>query len=136
MWGLTPTRVSQIAKDPRRKPLYDAALWGLPQKRLAGAIAEKRRRLAGIHSLKTKRPSQTAPSAADVWDELVMPGATFVVNTEQGDHLPEGCEGKVVERSTRAGKACVTIRFSTGYSESFDLAYLQDPASFLTATGR
>lgn len=134
-WELSPARVSQIARDGKRKRMYDYALWGLPLKRTAAAVAFQRNRAASKHATPSRERRKQTPEP-DIWTELTAVGAVWVVNAEQGDHLPQGCEGVVVERDQRGGALRITLRFSTGYTEPFDLSYLQDPACFLTATGR
>jgi len=134
-WNRTPTRVSQIANNPDRDPLYDSALWGLPPKRIAAAVALQRERLAKQYVKPARKRPAAAAAQTDVWDELTAVRCVFLVAAEQGDHLPQDCEGVVVNRQHRDGELYVSINFATGYSETFPLSFLKDPACFLVATG-
>lgn len=135
-WGLTPTRVTQIAKDPERDLRDDFALWGLPTKRTAAAVALQRERLARQYAKTVRqRGASPPPVQTDIWDDLTGVDCVFLVAAEQGEHLPVDCEGVVVAREHRDGELHVTIRFRTGYSESFPLSFLKDPGCFLVATG-
>jgi hypothetical protein len=135
-WGLTPTRVSQIANDPDRDPRDEYALWGLPTKQTAAAVVRQRQRLARQYAKPSRHRSGPPPLAPkDIWDELTAVGSVFRVAAEQGDHLPADCEGVVVAREHQAGELHVSMRFTTGYSESYPLSFLKDPACFLVATG-
>ena len=133
LWEMTPARLSQIARDPQRSPLYEYALWGLPSKRTAARVTERRTQAA--RALGAVKPPERAEDSQDVWTDLTAVRAVFVVREEQGEHLPEGCEGIVVARAGQGGACQVSIQFDSGYHESYSLSYLKDPACFLSATG-
>lgn len=136
LWGLSAMRVSQIARDPERAKHYDYALWGLPPKAIAAAVAARREHAARVSSLAAKTEPSSAANASDIWAEIEAIGAVYVVRSEQGEHLPEGCEGVVITRERRGDKAQVTIRFDTGHVESLPVTYLRDSECFLAATGK
>jgi hypothetical protein len=134
-WGITPSAVSQIAKKTDRDLRDDFALWGLPTRRTAAAVAVQRERLARQYAKPRRQRGAPPPVQTDIWDELTAVDSVFLVSAEQGEHLPMDCEGVVVAREHRAGELHVTIRFATGYSESFPLSFLKDPGCFVVATG-
>lgn len=134
-WGLSAARLSQIAADPNRLPMYDCALWGLPPKRAAAAITARRLQTARAFADKTPRRDSPRP-AIDPWVALVAMGAVFIVGSEQGDHLPEGCEGTVIAHEDGHDELHVVLLFETGYQEAFPIGWLKAPDCFLVATGR
>ena len=139
LWNITPARLSQIARDLNHFPAYEFALWALVPKRIAAAVAVRRAQAAQQLVAKVEAKANPAVAAAssmtDVWDDLTELGSVFKVDVEQGEHLPEGCEGVVVKRERRDGDVHLLVRFAGGHEESFPLSYLRDPSCFLVATG-
>ena len=123
-WGLSPGRLSQLANAERRPAHYEEAAWGLPPKRLAEAIAGKRQRIL-----------DRLDSEAEGVGQSFM-GDEYQVTQEQGEHLPEGAQGYVISERRRAGRLFLTLRFRTGYEETFDWESLRSHSMFLAPTGR
>ena len=123
-WGLSPGRLSQVANAARRPAHYEEAAWGLPPKRLAEAISRKRQRIL----------DRLAGQAEGVSQSFI--GDEYQVTQEQGGHLPEGTNGYVIAERRRAGRLFLTLRFQTGYEETFDWASLRSHSMFLAPTGR
>lgn len=127
VFGISAARLSQIANNPARAPYYDYAAWGLCPKRSAAAVGARRSRTL----------AKIAKPPLDHWALATQVGAVFLVQKEQGDHLPEGCEGVVTKQIKIGGRPHVAIHFEkTNYTEAFALAYLKDQQCFLWATGR
>jgi hypothetical protein len=136
LFELSNVRLSQIARDPERAMHYDYALWGLPPKAIAAAVAARRELAVREYSSAADSTRAPAPHLQDIWSEIEDIGAVYIVRSEQGEHLPEGCEGVVVTREVHGDTARVTIRFDSGHSESFPVSYLRGPECFLAATGK
>jgi len=144
LWGITAPGLTQISKNPNRKPVWDFALWALPERRHLARVLGRRLQLARAidasptpssrRSLRRQAP-QTASSRIRE-SALVEIDDVWAVKDAQGEHLPEGCEGYVYLIQERNGFQHAAIRFTTGYEESFSVAYLTGPECFLVATGR
>lgn len=125
IWGLTKGRMSQIASDEHRAPHFDLALWGTPVK--ANGIAAQGRRRRVIAGLATPAPRV---------DEIEL-GEVFMVANSPGEHLPEGALGIVQHVGGPRHQRVAHLVFTDwGYEESFEIAYLLAPMSFLIRTGR
>lgn len=138
LWGISRSRVSQIAADPERAPYWDYALWAVPARTAKAVLEARRRRL--LASLPPPVRSKAAPTRELRRDSPgglgVELGDVWIVRDSPGEHLPERCEGTVRSRFVHGGLWHVIIHFPvTGYEETFTLAYLQQPDCFLSATG-
>jgi hypothetical protein len=128
LWGISRSRMSQIAGDICRKSYWDYALWGLPSKSATARVESRRSRsLASLGSTNVRRNRIESVEIGDVW----------LVRDSPGDHLPEGAEGTVLTLTVREGEWRALICFpATAYKESYSLSYLSQPDCFLCATGR
>jgi hypothetical protein len=142
-WGFSPARVTQIADLSDRPAHFDLALWGTPPTPQRDAMRARRddyvRRLAGV-AKRTQRASAAGPagptfSERDHWEAAIAIGAEFVSDAELGDHIPEGCVAVVESVAGQGDARVVSLRFSTGYVEGFQLAFLRQPTCFLWARG-
>jgi hypothetical protein len=125
LWGLTRSRLSQIAADPARAAHYDFALLGTPRRR--GGKVESAQEGGGAAGVSGDHAST----------EGLELGEVFVVRDSPGEHLPEGAEGVVVGLAGVGAPARVLLRFgSGGYEEDFEVAYLLSSEGFLVRTGR
>lgn len=145
VWGLKRARVSQIAKDPARKPHWDLALWGLPSKPKLARIEARRAR--AVAQLGLPKPPVRVVQPIPDGDVSVEVGDVWVVGDSPGDHLPEGCEGRVEALRRDGGQWQADLSFPQGgaeeagvrqgYFETFPLSFLTDPSQrLLSATGR
>jgi hypothetical protein len=135
LWGVSRSRISQIAADAQRPAHWDYSLWGLPA-RLATARVEARRLrlLLAARAKPSRANSNTRPPARLPTVEV---GDVWIVRDSPGAHLPERCEGTVQAVTLHAGLYYILLRFAvTGYEEAFPVSYLQQPDCFLAATGR
>lgn len=128
LWQLSRARVTQIASDSGRAPVYELALWAVPPKRTAAAVQSRRRQFAAALA------ERMSPRGTSTTWEIELQ-AVFMVGSEQGSHLPEGSRGYVDARERRRDGEHVHLRFDTGYHEWFSTAFLKDPDCFLVETG-
>lgn len=135
VWGVSRSRVSQIAADPQRACHWDYALWGLPTRSaVARTDARRLRLLAWLRQAPARTDSKIRNAAALPTVDI---GDVWIVRESPGDHLPEGSEGIIQRLSKRDGLLYVHLVFTAvGYVEAIAHAYLQQADCFLSATGR
>jgi hypothetical protein len=133
-WELSRARLSQVAADTERAPIFDEALWALPPKRLL-KLAEGRRQtiLATLTQSDIRETKKII--AAQYWEDITEIGWTYIVEVEQGDHLAEGMEGIVTGRNLKDNQPTVTITFESGHVETYPLQYLKSPECFIASRG-
>ena len=136
LWNLSSARISQIVRDPERPAYLNYALWGLPTKSRADRVARERARAAldaerRFPSLRKQR-KRSLPGRAQTMSLPFQKGDGVCVLSAQGEHLPEGTRGAVIERD----RDSAWIAFETSYVEKFSMAYLLSPSAFLMANGQ
>jgi hypothetical protein len=138
LWKISAGRMSQIARNPNRLAMYEYALWAVPPKRIAAAVQARRLQAARAAAGHDSHPPPVGARrvALDAATDLTAIDDVYVVAVEQGEHLPEGCEGVITARDFAGGQWHVSILFDNGYRERFPQSFLEDPSCFLTATGR
>lgn len=132
LWGLSRSRISQIAADTHRPMHWDYALWGLPARNATARVEARRLRL--LPSLRDNGPRRHRFPSPPALHEI---GDIWLVRDSPGEHLLEGAEGIVQNLFVRDGDWHANLYFpATAYQESFTLTYLQSAHCFLVQTGR
>jgi hypothetical protein len=125
LWNLSPGRISQIAGDTDRPAHFDYALWGLPSRSQARAVAQRRAAMLAAIKTRTRKPAKPVFDADAHWFEVTQVGMGFTSSVEFSENIPEDAHGVVVGRSGDPNNPHIAIRFDTGFIERFPLNYLK-----------
>ena len=93
-WGVTPTWIGAIAKDPERSPHFDDAIMGLPYRRLLQSTLAKRQQLADSAKIKPSKQRKVHTGGLRYRDYFVV-GAVVNAIEDVGSLAPSGMRGVV-----------------------------------------